>query len=48
MGFNYNAKLRSAEYLYKGDGSFVKIRRKETYEDYIATELDVPEEVAIL
>jgi diaminopimelate decarboxylase len=35
MGFNYNGKPRSAEYLYraKGDGSTLCIRRAETYED---------------
>lgn len=44
MGFNYNAKMRHAEYL-KLDGKLLKIRREETYEDYIRTMLDVPEEV---
>lgn len=37
MGFNYNAKLRSAELLLREDGSVVEIRRKETVEDYFAT-----------
>ncbi len=37
MGFNYNAKLRPAEYLLKEDGTAVMIRRAQTYEDYIAT-----------
>ncbi len=37
MGFNYNAKLRSAEYLLREDGSIVMIRRAETYDDYIKT-----------
>ncbi len=37
MGFNYNAKLRSAEFLLKPDGSFQMIRRAETYDDYFAT-----------
>jgi len=37
MGFNYNAKLRPAEYLLKMDGSVVMIRRAQTYDDYIAT-----------
>ncbi len=37
MGFNYNGKLRSAEFLLKEDGSFTMIRRAETYEDYFAT-----------
>ncbi|WP_292464220.1 diaminopimelate decarboxylase [Methanolobus sp.] len=37
MGFNYNGKLRSAEILLNEDGSFVKIRRAETVDDYFAT-----------
>ncbi|WP_319559909.1 diaminopimelate decarboxylase [Marispirochaeta sp.] len=37
MGFNYNAKLRSAELLLKKDGSVELIRRAETVEDYLAT-----------
>ncbi|MDR1762263.1 MAG: diaminopimelate decarboxylase [Bacteroidales bacterium] len=37
MGFNYNAKLRSAELLLRRDGSVLKIRRAETVEDYFAT-----------
>jgi len=37
MGFNYNGKLRSAELLYKSDGSVKKIRRAETIDDYFAT-----------
>lgn len=37
MGFNYNGKLRSAEFLLKSDGSFRMIRRAETPEDYFAT-----------
>ncbi len=37
MGFNYNAKLRPAEYLLKEDGSAVMIRRAQTYDDYVAT-----------
>ncbi|ORC34801.1 diaminopimelate decarboxylase [Marispirochaeta aestuarii] len=37
MGFNYNAKLRSAELLLKEDGSVELIRRAETVEDYLAT-----------
>lgn len=41
MGFQYNAKLRSAEVLLKPDGSFTKIRRAETLDDYFAT-LDWP------
>ena len=37
MGFNYNGKLRSAEVLLKGNGSFQLIRRAETVDDYFAT-----------
>lgn len=37
MGFNYNGKLRSAELLFKEDGSVEMIRRAETIEDYFAT-----------
>jgi diaminopimelate decarboxylase len=37
MGFNYNGKLRSAEFLMRPDGSFVQIRRAETVDDYFAT-----------
>ncbi|QBG47967.1 diaminopimelate decarboxylase [Verrucomicrobia bacterium S94] len=37
MGFNYNAKLRSAELLLREDGEVVQIRRPETLEDYFAT-----------
>jgi len=37
MGYNYNGKLRSAEVLLRGDGSFQLIRRAETPEDYFAT-----------
>ncbi|MDT4762039.1 diaminopimelate decarboxylase [Sphaerochaeta sp. PS] len=37
MGFNYNAKLRAAEYLLREDGSVVMIRRAQTYDDYVAT-----------
>lgn len=44
MGFNYNGKLRHAEYLLKGDRIY-QIRRAETYEDYIRTQLDEPKEL---
>lgn len=44
MGFNYNAKMRHAEYLIE-DGKVLKIRRDETYEDYVRTQMDRPEEV---
>ena len=37
MGFNYNAKLRSAELLLREDGEVVQIRRAETIGDYFAT-----------
>lgn len=37
MGFNYNAKLRSAELLLRPDGSVKEIRRAETIDDYFAT-----------
>ena len=37
MGYNYNGKLRSAEVLLHGDGTFQLIRRAETPMDYFAT-----------
>ncbi len=37
MGFNYNAKLRSAELLLREDGTVQLIRRAETMDDYFAT-----------
>ena len=37
MGFNYNGKLRSAEWLILPDGSPELIRRPETFEDLFAT-----------
>ena len=37
MGFNYNGKLRSAEYLLREDGSVEMIRRAETLDDLFAT-----------
>ena len=37
MGFQYNGRLRSAELLYREDGSIQQIRRAETVEDYFAT-----------
>jgi len=37
MGFNYNGKLRSAEFLLGQDGSFKEIRRAETVADYFST-----------
>lgn len=44
MGFNYNAKLRHAEYL-KIDGRIYKIRRDESYSDYVSTMLYSAEEI---
>ena len=41
MGFQYNGKLRSAEYLLKEDGAVEQIRRAETLDDYFST-LDFP------
>jgi len=37
MGFNYNGKLRSAEFLVKNNNEIVQIRRAETYDDLFAT-----------
>jgi len=37
MGFNYNGKPRSAEYLYRPDGSTLMIRRAETMDDLFCT-----------
>lgn len=37
MGFNYNGKPRSAEYLYREDGTVLQIRRQETVDDLWAT-----------
>lgn len=37
MGFNYNAKMRPKELLFKEDGSVELIRREETMEDYFRT-----------
>ena len=42
MGYNYNGRLRSAEVLYREDGSYRLIRRAETARDYFAT-LDIDE-----
>ena len=47
MGYNYNGRLRSAEILYRPDGSFRLIRRAEEPRDYFAT-LDVDEAAAAL
>jgi diaminopimelate decarboxylase len=37
MGFQYNARLRSAELLVMPDGSIEQIRRAETVDDYLGT-----------
>jgi len=37
MGFNYNGKPRSAEYLFRPDGTAIEIRRKETMDDLFIT-----------
>ncbi|MBU0471602.1 MAG: diaminopimelate decarboxylase, partial [Nanoarchaeota archaeon] len=37
MGFNYNGKLRSTEFLLREDNSFELIRRAETTDDYFST-----------
>jgi diaminopimelate decarboxylase len=37
MGFQYNGRLRSAEFLLSEDGSYRQIRRAETLDDYFAT-----------
>jgi len=37
MGFQYNGKLRCAEFLMKEDGSFQMIRRAESISDYLST-----------
>ena len=44
MGFNYNAKMRHAEYLIE-NGEIYRIRRDETYEDYVRTQLARPEKI---
>ena len=40
MGFNYNGKTRSAEWLARADGSLEIIRRPETLDDLFATITD--------
>ena len=37
MGFQYNGRLRSAEFLFNDAGEVRKIRRAETLDDYFAT-----------
>jgi diaminopimelate decarboxylase len=43
MGFNYNGKLRSAEFMLHADGSVEMIRRAETMDDYFSTVLWQPQ-----
>lgn len=47
MGYNYNGRLRSAEFLLKEDGSVKLIRRAETPADYFAT-FDCFDDIQIL
>ena len=37
MGFQYNGKLRSAEFLVEKNNSYKMIRRAETSKDYFST-----------
>lgn len=37
MGFQYNGRLRSAEFLFNDEGDYRQIRRAETLDDYFAT-----------
>lgn len=46
MGYNYNGRLRCAEYLLREDGSLQLIRRAQTVQDYFAT-LDVDPEFSV-
>ena len=43
MGYNYNGKLRCAEFLMHPDKSITMIRRAQTVNDYFAT-LDIDKE----
>ncbi len=48
MGFQYNGRLRSAEFLLKDDGEYRQIRRAETLDDYFATvEFPAPVEKSV-
>ena len=38
MGYNYGGRLRCGEYLWTGDAA-VPLRRKETVEDYLSTQI---------
>lgn len=42
MGFQYNGRLRSAEFLYDSTGKVEMIRRAETFDDYFATLIPKP------
>jgi diaminopimelate decarboxylase len=46
MGFQYNGRLRPKELLLRRDGTVELIRRAETVEDYLRTQLEM--EPAIL
>jgi diaminopimelate decarboxylase len=37
MGFQYNGRLRSAEFLFDSSGVTKLIRRAETFNDYVST-----------
>lgn len=37
MGFQYNGRLRSAEFIFNDAGEFRQIRRAETFDDYFST-----------
>lgn len=45
MGFQYNGKLRCAEYLRTAPGKYLMVRRAETLDDYFATMLWQGEEL---
>ncbi|HEY4694841.1 MAG TPA: diaminopimelate decarboxylase, partial [Candidatus Nanoarchaeia archaeon] len=42
MGFNYNGRLWPAELLLRRDGSLELIRRRQEYDDYLATQRFTP------
>ena len=39
MGYNYGGRLRCGEYLWTEDKTAVPLRRKETTEDYLSTQI---------
>ena len=47
MGFNYNAKLRSPEFILQSNGDVIKIRRREIFKDYVSTQLFNPEKLKV-